>query len=74
MDYGFSDGHANISQEKAAYSAPPEELVPDKARRWRQSDAAWFAPERPVDLFFVTDHKSSPCLLSDEDRIVHLTA
>lgn len=54
-----------------AQSRLQEEFVPDVTRRWRQSDASWSTPHRPVDLSLVADLKFSRCFFCDEYRVVH---
>src|SRR6266404_3568403 len=51
-----------------------EELIPDVARRWRQTNATRLTPDCFIDFLFVADFQATGRFCCDEDRVTHYSA
>ena len=51
-----------------------KELIPDVARRWRQTNATRLAPSCLIDFLFVADCQATGRFRCDEDRVTHFSA
>src|SRR5258705_4019705 len=51
-----------------------EALIPDVARRWRQTNATRLTPDCFIDFLFVADFQATGRFCCDEDRVTHYSA
>src|SRR4051794_37853270 len=51
-----------------------KEFIPDIARRCRQTDAAWLAPNCLVNFMFVADCQTPGRFRRHKDRVAHFSA